>query len=397
MTRQEPSLPALAADRALLRRRLAALVARPEVREAIFVASPSLDEALEHWVRDPDSEKGRRVEWGLVRYLCRMASRPTPFGLFAGISLGRVAKQTCLRIGGREANERHTRLDNDYLFALVQALAERFNAPRRPSIPSQRQSLRAQGASATSRPGSMAPCGPITSSAQTTLQSFARPSPERRPVQPARSCSEALGLSRCRSGRSRELRSIELISAQVLVPDLELPVTGTEPLPTLIRELEAHPSCGRPLFRPSGPVETTLAEFDRSGGTAPARYRELARSLEPLPAKAELATLFQVDLVKRAPEVTIGDSVLREIDRAIEILHRLGGLRGTDTSGPFPGGFPRDGMKTARSRYSKPWTTRSVWGGIIATGGDPSPLLRGIGFPESPDTDHTWEAANTIN
>jgi hypothetical protein len=27
---------------------------------------------------------------------------------------------------------------------------------------------------------------------------------------------------------------------------------------------------------------------------------------------------------------------------------------------------------------------------MIATGGDPSPLLRGIGFPESPETDHTW-------
>ena len=121
--RGESLAAALATDRALLRSRLAKLLENPEIREAIFAASPSLDEALEHWFRNPDGEKGQRVEWGLVRYLCRMASRPTPFGLFAGISLGRVAKQTCLKIGGREANERHTRLDNDYLFALVQALA----------------------------------------------------------------------------------------------------------------------------------------------------------------------------------------------------------------------------------------------------------------------------------
>ena len=35
---------ALATDRQTLRARLAAIVARPDVREAIFVASPSLDE-----------------------------------------------------------------------------------------------------------------------------------------------------------------------------------------------------------------------------------------------------------------------------------------------------------------------------------------------------------------
>ncbi len=38
---------ALAADRALLRARLAALATRPEVLEALFVASPSLADALE--------------------------------------------------------------------------------------------------------------------------------------------------------------------------------------------------------------------------------------------------------------------------------------------------------------------------------------------------------------
>src|SRR5438034_6488757 len=55
----------LATDRANLRARLAAIVARAEVREAIFVASPSLDEALDRWMRDPDSDRGQRVERAL--------------------------------------------------------------------------------------------------------------------------------------------------------------------------------------------------------------------------------------------------------------------------------------------------------------------------------------------
>lgn len=52
-----PWRPALAADQQLLRHRLRTLLARPEVREAIFLASPSLEEALPHWLQYPESER----------------------------------------------------------------------------------------------------------------------------------------------------------------------------------------------------------------------------------------------------------------------------------------------------------------------------------------------------
>src|SRR3989304_2548354 len=51
---------ALAADRTLLRTRLAARLDRIEVREAVFLASPSLDESLEVWLKEPEGERGRR-------------------------------------------------------------------------------------------------------------------------------------------------------------------------------------------------------------------------------------------------------------------------------------------------------------------------------------------------
>src|SRR5438552_18348714 len=73
-------------DRASLR----ALVADPAVREAIFLASPSLEESLEYWERDPSSERGKKVELSLVKYVARLSSRATPFGLFAGVSLGTI-------------------------------------------------------------------------------------------------------------------------------------------------------------------------------------------------------------------------------------------------------------------------------------------------------------------
>src|SRR5262245_52690583 len=57
---------ALAVDRARLRQRLRQVYTRPEVREALFVASPDLEERLDLWLRDPDGEPGQKIERALV-------------------------------------------------------------------------------------------------------------------------------------------------------------------------------------------------------------------------------------------------------------------------------------------------------------------------------------------
>ncbi len=81
------------ADRETLRVRLRIVLERPEVLDALFVASPSLWEAIPRWINAPDSSEGLGVERSLVRYLTRMTTRATPFGLFAGLSVGRIASE----------------------------------------------------------------------------------------------------------------------------------------------------------------------------------------------------------------------------------------------------------------------------------------------------------------
>src|SRR5262245_34949442 len=113
-----PRLPfdCLPGDREAIRR----LLERPEVREAIFVAAPALDERIHVWQRDPDCEEGRKIEQALTRYLVRMTARPTPFGLFAGCSVGTMGKSTRLEVN--ESYHRHTRLDMDYVVGLADSL-----------------------------------------------------------------------------------------------------------------------------------------------------------------------------------------------------------------------------------------------------------------------------------
>ncbi|MFI6155861.1 lantibiotic dehydratase [Kitasatospora sp. NPDC051170] len=82
--------------------RLLEIAARPEVREALRIASPDLVRALERYEAGDGragakADGGRRTERllsGLARYLGRMSSRPTPFGAFAGVALVRLSETT---------------------------------------------------------------------------------------------------------------------------------------------------------------------------------------------------------------------------------------------------------------------------------------------------------------
>src|ERR671937_8907 len=48
---------AVARDRVLLRKRLMRILAREDVREAVFLASPSLEDAIQAWRRAPDTRR----------------------------------------------------------------------------------------------------------------------------------------------------------------------------------------------------------------------------------------------------------------------------------------------------------------------------------------------------
>src|SRR5215213_1236782 len=113
---------ALARDRLRLRERLARAAARPELREAIFIASPSLDAGLDAWREDPETDRGRTAEQSLVSYFSRATTRPTPFGLFAGCTTGVLGAATRLRLQSAGAHRRRSRLDMEYLWTLADAI-----------------------------------------------------------------------------------------------------------------------------------------------------------------------------------------------------------------------------------------------------------------------------------
>jgi lantibiotic biosynthesis protein len=338
---------ALERDRARLRARLLAAVTRPEVRDAIFVASPSVDEALEVWQKDPDSRQGRKLEPAVVAYFSRAAARATPFGLFAGCTTGTIDAQTRLHLRAREWYRRHGRLDMDYLWALAEAverdpqLRKLFVYEPNSSLYEAAGRLRLAEARLTATGRSYHLVAVDKSPYLTAVLERARGGTT------LEAAAEVLVDDEISRAEAEEYVA-ELVDNQLLVSDARPVVTGDEPVHGLVATLRAHAETARMAER-LDEARAALEAIDAAGlGASPDRYRAVASVLADLPAQPDLSRLVQVDLVKPAQEATLGSRVVSEITRGVRILHQLAPPQGPD------------GLARFRDKFSERYETREI-------------------------------------
>lgn len=384
-------LRAIESSRQRLCARLQEIIGQPHVRDALFLASPGLEEQVADYVAAPDTPRARKVESALVRYVARMAGRATPFGLFSGISVGRIAEVTRLEIAALGRYERHTRLDNDYLFALTDTLT------RDPEIRSQLLFW---------------PNDSLYRSAERLRYVEARLTGKHRSHHLVRiDPDEYLDATLARAERGASADALaqalvdsdpdieaaearefidDLIDSQVLVSRLTPAVTGPEPVHGIVEQLSSVARTGVATAELAAArlieVGDELRRLDSDGpGAEPDKYRDIARRLSPLPVSVDIARLFQVDMVKPAPEATLGKVVVAELERGIELLNRLA-LKPSE-----------DPLRRFREQFAARYEDREVallealdednGIGFMAAGdiaAEPSPLLHGLAFPSAP-------------
>ncbi|KUJ60378.1 hypothetical protein AR687_18215 [Flavobacteriaceae bacterium CRH] len=98
------------------------------VKEAINLASPELRRELDKWALKTSSisnEKKQALELTLLKYTARMSSRCTPFGLFAGCSVGKLDFETNITIDSPQKHKRFTQFDMQYWVGMLQDIAKR--------------------------------------------------------------------------------------------------------------------------------------------------------------------------------------------------------------------------------------------------------------------------------
>jgi thiopeptide-type bacteriocin biosynthesis protein len=382
---------AIAADRQTLRTRLAGYVKRAEVREALFVASPSLEESVDVWLQDPDSDRGQRAERSLVRYFLRMASRPTPFGLFAGCSVGRLATETRLWIPRVLDCRRHTRLDMGYVSALSDTLARdaalRLAFTYRPNSSLYRVAGGVRYVASRVNGGRSFHLVAVEPS-EALDATLARAE--------SGALIEGLATALVERGVSRadaDEYIAELIDNQILVPDSGARITGDDPALALVKELQARPEASRQACVLAD-VADDLAGIDAAGlGVSPGRYRAVAAKLESLGQAIDRSRLFQVDLVKPAGDLVLGRAVVDEIAVGVELLRLL--ARPTQD----------DPLSRFREKFLARYDAREVAlvealdeeAGIGFDGAtETSPLLNGLTFPPDRSDSVRWGAREDV-
>jgi len=335
-------------DLSKLRTSLRQWLGREECLTAIRLASHSLHGAIAAWEREPAGKKGRRTELALARYFQRMTCRATPFGLFAGCSLGCVGGQrTSLSINALADYRAVARLDFEYLFSLTSKLVK---GPLRDRLTFY------VNASVSAAPGGWS-----------YLESRVGPSGRTNHiVRLEHEVTLARVLTAAASGADiRQLSEVvlavpensdltladaqafvsEIVDAGILTPTLSPAVTGDDPLGSLIQELTRL-----------GAIESRdrlLAVNQQLTSLSTAKISELALPLasvtNELADREEVADdhLIQVDLVKPAGDLRISEDVGRLLAGGVVALCRVTDVSESDALSGFRESFGR--------RYERSW------------------------------------------
>jgi thiopeptide-type bacteriocin biosynthesis protein len=326
----ETAQPQIAgSDRVHARAHLRQWVERPEVQEALWIASPDLVQSLGPWWDDPESAKGRKLEQTLYRYLARMTARATPFGAFAGCTTGEIAGATSLELGPLAQYRRSTRLDMEYLTNLaaqISASDARSNLHFRCN---------------TTLHLAAGKYHHVRGEWQQTSRVFQLVATEPTPPLDAtltRSASGATAgeLASALLAGDPDIAPDEadefigrLIESQLLVPELMPPVTGTEPILYMVEQFErAKASAVAPELGSAAEelrsVAAELRALDQGGlGRGPGAYDGIVSAVSRLGGEFRPGRLVQLDLFKPAVVATLDRQLVDDVLAAVQILHSI--------------------------------------------------------------------------
>ena len=297
----------------------------PEFRLAVSVASPDLAAALP---ADGGIEAASpRARAALQRYVIRASLRPTPFGGFAGVAVGRWSDRTSMRIGPSRRTTR-TRPDMGWLTAVAQRLG---------TDPQYRPCLRVYA-----NPCALDKNGRVYLADRSTGGTEAGPdvsvratAPVREVLARARDGAEWSELRRCllesapQATPARADRLLgQLCAQQLLLPEL-LPALTRDPLGHLTAVLAGVPDAGRWAGRLSaigaGCASLDAAEPAAAADALPGLRRQLAELAAALRTgdPAGRTEPLQVDSALPLPDNAVGRQIADELAAAADVLLRL--------------------------------------------------------------------------
>jgi lantibiotic biosynthesis protein len=322
---------------------------RPELREAIGMASPDLAARVDQLLApgaDPAAKAVRRAVVATAAYLVRWRRRVTPFGLFAGVATAAAGPAAAV-FGDQHRGV--ARVDADWLTSVVDRLERHHGLRRRLTVVANSGALVRDGrlvVAARPQPGARQP-GPMR---ETSIRYT-------RPVQlavahaahPVR-FDDLVGQLRTRlpdvDAARIEAMLHGLVDGHVLITNLRAPMTADDALAYVIQTMRAAGAADLPeVAALAGQLDAIHAQLARHN-CAPGRHQPAIRaavveSMTGLVRGGEhpLAVDTRLDA-----EISIPQRVLDEAAHAAGVLLRL-------TTQPFGSAAWLDYHTRFRARY----------------------------------------------
>jgi hypothetical protein len=303
---------------------LMSLIRDDVVREAIFLASPSLLDELDRLDKGEvkDAKYAEELLFSLSKYLIRMASRCTPFGLFAGFSLGELSDNTDIRLKLLPEYRSHTRFDMNYLVALSLDLIK---------DPVVRNNVKFYPNSSINR---------FYDKIRYVEYKYVKTERNHNIVSVDNSPYLETILKTADDGATIQVMSNsivdeeicyeiavefvnELIDSQLLVSEIEPSITGDEHIHRLISKLDGIKGTEH-IVEVLKSARESLEEIDRSNpGDSVNKYMPLSEMINKLNTNFKINYLFQTDLYKPLMSGVLDNKIADEVLRAVDFVSKL--------------------------------------------------------------------------
>ena len=293
--------------------------------EALLIASPELSEEVSKLQKAPEmSQKEKeRIAGSLYRYYQRACTRPTPFGLFAGCSVGAIGERTEIQLSEQQEYKRTTRLDMNYICALTQQIERDRNI---------RELLRYYPNNSLY---------PVGDHIRYVEYHYWKTNRVHKITQVVNTEYIKKILDMAKTGKpftelaaalTDEETTIEettefihnLIDAQLLVSELEPAITHPQPLISLIDRMKGLSNTDSQIVDILKEIESQLGAIDAKPiGDSVNIYPAIIQNIEKTKVSAETKYLFQADLFKAALPSTVSRLIIQDIQQVLVFFNKI--------------------------------------------------------------------------
>jgi len=293
------------------------------INEALFLASPVLYAEIDKFTKNQivDIKKIERVQFSFLKYLSRMATRCTPFGLFAACSIGELAETTSIKLNPSKDFVRQTRFDMNFLVALAQELSKKSDIAKHllfypnSSIYKAGRHLRyiEYTYQNNQRVHSIEGIGDTP-----YLQKILRKAHAGKKLKDLANClvSERISFDEAMAFIN------ELVENQLLVSELEPSVSGGDFLDQIIDILQ-NIAPKNLLLNELKVLSDSLKYLDKQLGNPIQGYLIISQSIKTIKIPFELKYLFQTDLYTLPTTNQISKSSLLAIKKGMKLLNKM--------------------------------------------------------------------------